>query len=223
MLLHFQGKCDMARCDHSADHQPASVFTCPAQVKALEAYLRNGILSHIDQILTPVGLVHIQHCECVNSVIAQWRRKGQPMAAVACFMLETFALLHWQQLQLANHGYWNHWRPELQDRVCQFLGLRGRGYDIALLDDELLSRLQRKKLRATAGKLEEKRQLKLKKLRAQSQGASGAYASGASDQAIERAATAAESQIHMDVDGPTEEDGQGPMDLEEQEGVLGAS
>ena len=56
-----------------------------------------------------------------------------------------------------------------------------------MLDDELLSRLQRKKLRATAGKLEEKRQLKLKKLRAQSQGASGAYASGASDQAIERA------------------------------------
>ena len=100
--LHVQGKC------HLCEHGPRSsdkVACCEAQRVAFDAYL-SDIKEKADELFSPAGKVHIQHCESNNSIVARFRPKGDmSISPFANFLAETLAFLNIMELQMGAHGH----------------------------------------------------------------------------------------------------------------------
>ena len=92
-------------------------YKCPAQQVAIAAY-HERVKGQLEFLLSPVGMLHIQHCENTNSTLSSMRAKGIPMMPASNFLAEAMALMQQAELQLAENGVdCGHW----QERIAAYI------------------------------------------------------------------------------------------------------
>jgi len=121
--LHFSG--DHSLCDHEILPHDYPSLKCKGQIGYL-AHLLRMYEKKLDEILTPLGLVHVNMVESLFHTIALFRLKIMTWTCEGAILASTQGALYAQELNLA---YWGstetpswYFQVELMKEINAFLG-----------------------------------------------------------------------------------------------------
>lgn len=93
---------DHSLCKHAALPEDFKYFTCPVQKGAFKVLL-GDYKEMAPELITDIGLVHVQYNESMHKSVANHRPKGFVYSPAACALGEVLAILEHNELQFYKH------------------------------------------------------------------------------------------------------------------------
>ena len=187
-LLHCTG--DHSLCEHAPVRADYPAVRCKGQV----SYLAKVLLSvevALPELLTDVGLIHVNVNECDNSILARFRPKDVHWPALNNSLASSFAFLNWQQLRLAfwDPGHRRYPEIEVFDSVMDYLGIEERlsAAEVEAQRRDLEERLCKKEQRSDPVVAKKMAEARAKKKAKKASAGPSSYAGQGTEEGLRRA------------------------------------
>jgi hypothetical protein len=194
-LLHCTGEHSL--CEHAPVPADYPAVKCKGQVSFLAKVLLSVEVA-LPELLTDVGLIHVNVNECDNSILARFRTKDVQWPALNNALASSFAFLNWQQLRLA---FWDpdHRRyPEMEvfKEVMDYLGIEARpsSAEVEAQRRDLEERLCKKEQRSDPLVAKKTAETRAKKKAKKASAGASSYAGQGTEEGLRRAISPALSR-----------------------------